>query len=199
MATPSDEILMRRIQQSDAAAFDLLLDRHGPLVRQRLSGILRDGSATEDLSQEVFLRVWTRAGQWSGRGSVAGWLLRIATNLALSHLRSVRRRRQRPLEAPGPSDELHRQDLPWLADASAVDPLDRIARAEDMERLRESLEALPEEKRDVVRMVHEDQMDLRAVAEELGIPVGTVKSRLYHARKRLAKLCRQVDSECENI
>ena len=52
----------------------------------------------QDLVQEVFLRVWTRAEQWQGKGTFAGWLNRMAMNLALNHLRSIRRRRERPLE-----------------------------------------------------------------------------------------------------
>ena len=65
----------------------------------------------DDLTQETFLRVWTRSEQWDGRGSFTGWLYRIATNLALNHLRSVKRRRQRPLELPAEPDD---DDDDWV-------------------------------------------------------------------------------------
>ena len=67
-------------------------------MQAHIARIVREPAATEDLVQEVFLRVWTRAEQWQGSGTVKGWLYRIATNLSLNHLRSVKRRPQQPLE-----------------------------------------------------------------------------------------------------
>jgi len=182
---PSDEILIRRVRRGDADAFDALLGRHGPAIRKRLAKITRDPAAAEDLAQEVFLRLWTRAEQWSGQGRLAGWLMRIATNLALNHLRSARRHPQRAL--PAPPDEDDDADAGWPADESVVDPAEMLGRAEALERLRRSVDALPEAKRAVMRMVHEDDMDLADVAERLGIPVGTVKSRLHYAIRRIAR------------
>ena len=80
----SDEYLMRRVQERDARAFEELLQRHAPRLRRRLAGMVRDEAAAEDLLQEASLRLWTRADQWRGEGSAKGWLLRTATNLALS-------------------------------------------------------------------------------------------------------------------
>ena len=183
MPEPSDENLIRRVGRGDADAFDALLARHGPAIRQRLARITRDPAAAEDLSQEVFLRLWTRSAQWSGRGAAAGWLMRIATNLALNHLRSARRRPPRTLPPPAAVDD----DAGWPADESVVDPAEMLGRTEALERLRRSVDALPQAKRAVMRMVHEDEMDLADVAERLGIPVGTVKSRLHYAIRRIAR------------
>ena len=94
VATDGD--LIQRVLCSDAAAFDALYERHASAVRWRLVQVVRDEAAADDLLQETFLRLWTRAEQWQGTGSVAGWLMRIATNLALNHLRSKRRRPARP-------------------------------------------------------------------------------------------------------
>src|SRR5918911_756040 len=96
----ADRELLERIARRDACAFEVLFERHRETVRRRLGAIVRDEAAAEDLSQEVFLRVWTRAEQWDGRGAARAWLLRVATHLALNHLRSVRRRREEPLEIP---------------------------------------------------------------------------------------------------
>ena len=182
----SDQDLMGRIQRGDAAAFDALFDRHGGAVRRRLAAIVRDEYWVEDLTQEVFLRLWTRCRQWSGRGSPAGWLGRIATNLALNHLRSQRRRPQKPLLArPDGEDDPQRTD--WPADELAFDPAELLERAERLESFRRRLDALPEAKRAVMKMVYEEDMDIATVAEELGIPEGTVKSRLHYALKRLGR------------
>jgi len=140
----------------------------------------------EDLLQEVFLRLWTLPAQWTGRGSVAAWLGRIAVNLALNHLRSQRRRPHRSLRGPR-TDADEGLDPDWLADESSLDPVELLERAEEMEAFRRSVESLPEAKRAVVKMIHEDEMDIPAVAEKLGIPEGTVKSRLYYSIRRLAR------------
>ncbi|HET6428120.1 MAG TPA: RNA polymerase sigma factor [Phycisphaerae bacterium] len=180
----SDEILMRRVRDGDAAAFDALLARHAEPVRRRLAAIVRDDHWADDLLQEAFLRLWQRAGQWSGSGSVSGWLRRIATNLALNHLRSQRRRPQRPL--PGRADA-EAGEADWLEDQSAFDPADLLEQAEMLERFRRSVDELPQAKREVLRLVHEEEMDIAAAAAELGIPEGTVKSRLHYSIKRIAR------------
>lgn len=90
----TDGDLIQGVLRGDAAAFDELYERHASAVRRRLVQVARDEAAADDLLQETFLRLWTRAEQWQGTGSVAGWLMRIATNLALNHLRSKHRLRE---------------------------------------------------------------------------------------------------------
>jgi len=99
----SDQDLVERILERDAHAFEALLARYGDVIRRHLARLVGQDAAAQDLAQETFLRVWTRAEQWDGRGSFAGWLYRIATNLAFNYLRSVGRRRELPLE--GEDDE----------------------------------------------------------------------------------------------
>jgi RNA polymerase sigma factor (sigma-70 family) len=193
VSAESDQNLMRRIRRGgDAAAFDVLFARHAPGVRSRLAGIVRDESWADDLTQEVFLRLWTRAEQWSGAGTVAGWLGRIATNLALNHLRSQRRRRQRPLPAR-PAEDDAAAGADWPADEAAFDPAELLERAERLESFRRCLDALPQAKRAVLKMIHEEDLDIAAVAAELGIPEGTVKSRLHYSIKRLARELGEAD------
>ena len=186
----SDRHLIQAMQAGDAAAFDMLLERHETSVRRCLLRIVNDDAA-EDLLQEVFLRLWTRSEQWQGHGALRAWLLRAATNLALNHLRSTRRRRQRPLEPDSQSQEdaEDAEDLVpgWMVDASAVGPDEIAAEAEQRVRIRGLVNTLPEQQREVVRMVSELGLDLADVAEELGIPSGTVKSRLFYARQKLSQ------------
>ena len=94
----SDRDLVEQVLERDAHALETLFDRYGEMVHRHLVRLVRDSAAAQDLVQEVFLRVWTRAEQWNGRGAFKAWLYRIATNLALNHLRSIRRRREQPLE-----------------------------------------------------------------------------------------------------
>jgi RNA polymerase sigma-70 factor (ECF subfamily) len=192
MMTPSDHDLMGRIQQRDEGAFEVLFARYGERTRRHLVRTVRDPSAAEDLVQEVFLRVWTRAERWDACADAPkafrAWLLRIATNLALNHLRSVRRRREQPLEvAPDPWAEEDDSSVPgWMIDASALGPQALLELAERRALLGKLIDDLPEDKREVFRLVHDQEMEIRDVAHTLAIPEGTVKSRLHYARKRLA-------------
>jgi RNA polymerase sigma-70 factor (ECF subfamily) len=168
------------------------------MIRRHLVQIVRDEAAAQDLVQEAFLRVWTRAEQWEGRGFFKAWLYRIATNLALNHLRSVRRRREQPLEVPNEwaDDEEEESSVPaWLIDTSAIGPDVALELAERRRRLQRLLGRLPEEKREVFRLVHEMELSVRDAADELGIPEGTVKSRLYYAKRRLAREWRDLETE----
>ena len=106
MSDPTpDPVLIASIQEQQAWAFEVLFERYAPAIRRHLHSIVRDAPATEDLLQETYLRVWTRAGQWNGQGAVKGWLFRIATNLALNHLRTRKRRPKQPPAQDYPAPE----------------------------------------------------------------------------------------------
>jgi RNA polymerase sigma-70 factor (ECF subfamily) len=193
---PSDKNLLRRIAEGDAGAFETLCERHEGALRRHLQGIVRDEHAADDLLQEAFLRVWMRAGQWQGEASAKAWIFRIATNLALNHLRSVRRRRERPLEVPAdPLDDTEESYVPgWLVDASSLGPHALVEQAERSELMRMLVDRLPADKREVTRLVYIVGMEVRQAAERLGIPEGTAKSRLYHARQDLAREWERIEN-----
>ena len=196
----SDEELAKRVGRRDGQGFDLLMRRHDHAVRGHLLRILRDEAAAEDLTQEVFLRRWNHSDQWSGKGPFKAWLLRIATNLALNHLRTVRRRRQQPLAPPQPTGDEDADNLVpgWMVDASALGPDEILELAEQHQRLGHLLDDLPEEKRELLRMVHHEEMNYEQVAEALGIPLGTVKSRMHYTIKQLSRQWRRNSTEWEN-
>ena len=84
--------VVRRVGAGDVRAFEALFARYHEPIHRHVRRVVRDPATAEDLTQEVFERVWTRAGQWNGRGAFKAWLFRMATNLALNQLRSQRRR-----------------------------------------------------------------------------------------------------------
>jgi RNA polymerase sigma-70 factor, ECF subfamily len=189
----SDPELIRLIQEHDTSAFETFFARYRSPIHRLVMGIVREAAAGEDLVQEVFLRVWLRAEQWDGHGAVKSWLYRIATNLALNHLRSERRHPQQPLEQPSRREgEAEEFTVPgWLIEAAASEPSTVVEMADQMRRLGQLVEALPEDKRTVFQLVYEAELDLRSVADQLGVPEGTVKSRLYYSKKYLARQWRE--------
>ena len=194
----SDADLVRRVLARDAHAFEVLLERYQEAIQRHLRRITHDDAAAQDLVQEAFLRVWTRTAQWDGRGSFKAWLYRIATNLALNHLRTVRRRREEPLAHEG-DPELDEGDLlpAWLTDSALPGPDAVVEQTEEHERLRRLVDALPDSKCVLLRLVHELEMTVRDAADELGIPEGTAKSRLHYAKRRLARDWQAVETPWE--
>lgn len=189
---PSDTQLIQRIQGQDSEAFEVFHLRYRQAIRIHIARIVRDDTIAQDLVQEVFLRVWTRANQWDGRGKVRGWVYRIATNLSLNHLRSVKRHPQQPLEIPADESDEDVSIPSWMIDTSALTPEVLFEGAEQQRMVWALIEDLPPEKREVFQMVYDDEMDLRSVASALEIPEGTVKSRLYHSRKSLANILKGI-------
>lgn len=184
----SDQDLVLRVCAQDSQAFEALYLRYHDAVRRHLTRTLRDPDVAEDLTQEVFLRVWIRAEQWNGRGEFRAWALRIATNLALNYLRTVRRRRELPLEpAIDPETDTAEASAPWQIEVCGPGPEQALEQLEWRERIQRLLCRLSDEKREVFCLVHGAEMELREVAESLGIPEGTVRSRLHYARKQLAR------------
>lgn len=185
---PSDQELMERVIRDDDKAFDGLFERYESAVRGQVRRIVRDMAAVDDLLQEVFLRLWSHADQWRGTGTVKSWLLRTATNLALNHLRGVKRRRSQPLTgSPGDEEEDDDRMPDWMIDEVTPRPDGVLDRSERCKQVRELVNALPDRHREVIRLVYEMEMKVHEAAEELNVPSGTVKSRLHYAKSALAR------------
>lgn len=193
----SDLQLMERIQNQDADAFDQLFARYQEQIARHAQNIVRDNAATEDLVQEIFLRVWTRAEQWEapptkegeGIASVRPWLYRIATNLSLNHLRAVKRRPQQSLDISA-DDLMDEEEISvpgWMIDTKALQPDRAVEIAERQQQVRQLISELPEDRQMLFHLVYDEEMDMRSVANQLGIPEGTVKSRLYYSKQQIAR------------
>jgi RNA polymerase sigma-70 factor (ECF subfamily) len=171
--------LMERIQQGDARALDDLIRLHQATLRAHLERYVASTDA-DDLLQEVWLRVWQRAQQWDGRGRPLAWLLAIATNLALNHLR---RRQTVPLEA-FPDEEV--PDVATLGGEAIVPgPEEQALWRERLGRVQKAMARLPPDKQEALRLVRVQGCKLEVAARLLQIPIGTLKSRLHHAHRLL--------------
>ncbi len=181
----SDEQLISAISAGDATAFDELFNRHATAIKSRLQRMLRDEAAAEDVLQDTFLRVWTRSEQYSGTGPAGAWLIRTATNLALNHLRTLRRRPAQPLD--GSPDEDGTRTSRGIVDNASAGPDLLCEQSENRALLRVLIDALPDTQREVLQLMIEQGMDIAQVAQQLGIARGTVKSRLHYARAHLQR------------
>ena len=193
----SDKELVCGVVRGEQEAFSVLFKRYRAVIHSHLARIIRDAAAADDLTQEVFLRLWRRAEQWKGQAAFRSWLLRIATNLALNYLRSVKRRREQPIQFAPSSEEDEEESLvpSWMIDASTLGPDEALARSEQHNLLQRFVDQLSEEKQEVFRLIYDAHMETREVAAELGIPEGTVKSRIHHARRQIARSWQELNSE----
>ena len=140
------------------------------------------------MTQEVFLRVWNRADHGRGKDLFGGG----CSNCEKFVAESIAKYKSSPRtasEMPSLYDEEdEEQPVPgWMIDRAALGPDVQLERAEQRRILQALIDALPDEKREIFQMVYEDEVALREVAERLAIPEGTVKSRLFHARRQLAE------------
>lgn len=195
----TDHQLLVRVAARDTAALETLYERHAAALQRRLEHMTRDPATAADLLQEVFLRVWERAEQFTGEGQPLAWLYRIATNLALNHLDAARRRRQQPLEMAAGAEDDDESPLPgWLIDEAAIAPDAALEALEQRRLVRGVIDALPEAKRDVIHLAYDAQLGVADIAERLGVPEGTVKSRLHYARRQVAAGWREITRRWED-
>ena len=159
--------------------FEERLAECGPLAFRVAYGVLRHAADAEDVAQEALLKAYRNFGRLRERAKFRGWLVRIAFRMALDRWRSVKRREKR--ETPGAQPE-----------SSAVGPTveELAASSEFQARLERAMEELPEKFRLVVLLAGIQGYTLDEIAGMLGIPMGTVKSRLFFARRKLAEKLR---------
>jgi RNA polymerase sigma-70 factor (ECF subfamily) len=171
----SDETLVGLIGKGDKHAMQVLFGRHNVRVFRFLMRFV-DGEATaQDLASEVFIEVWRNAGQFEARSQASTWLLSIARNKALSTLR----RRS--------TVELDEDVIEFIEDPSD-DPEVAMQKTERSEILRDCLKLLSPAHREIIDLVYYHARTIEDVAEIIGVPPNTVKTRMFYARKRIGEL-----------
>jgi len=178
----SDQALVGLIARGDKDAIRVLFGRHNVRVFRFLMRFVDSEATAEDLVSEVFIELWRHAGQFEARSQVSTWLLAIARHKAISVLR-------RHTEAPLSDD---------MADAVADhrDDAETVLEREDRRKLiRKCLAQLSPLHREIIDLVYYHEKSVEEVAQIVGAPKGTVKTRMFHARSHLAKLARTAGIE----
>ena len=171
----SDEALIAKLAKGDRQAMPMLFARHRTRVFRFVLRRVRSEAVAEELVNEIFLAVWQQAGRFEGTSSATTWMLSIAHNKAVS---SLRKKRDQPL------DEGVAEAIPDDADSAET----TLAKGGKAAALRACLDRLPDEQRVVMDLVYYHEQSVKEVAEVLGIPENTVKTRMFYARKKLSEM-----------
>lgn len=175
-----DEEIIARVRSGEGWAMSVLYDRYARLVFSLSLKILNDRSAAEETVQEVFVKVWKRCREYDARrGKFSSWLTGIAHNHAIDELR---RRRVRPSASEGEDDAMDAV----LDDGPA--PLDLAMQSLEHRRIVEALKQIPDEQRHAIEMAYFEGLTQQEIAERLGDPLGTVKTRMRLGMQKLKTL-----------
>ncbi len=184
--TITDEQAMWRVQNSDDhAAFARLVERWETPIQRLCARMTGDLHRAEDLAQEAFARVFAKRHAYEPTGKFSTWLWRIALNLCRDELRRWQRRPELALD-----DSEHGEGGSAELAGTTPSPDQAVAALEQAEVVRRALLKLPEHYRTVVVLRHYEGLKFGEIAEVLGIPDGTVKSRMNEGLSRLAVLLR---------
>lgn len=180
----ADGLLMQRAAAGDALAFEVLVVTWQRRVAAAIRALVRDARITEELTQEVFLRVHGALADFQPGGSFRAWILTIARNTASSYLRSGQNRLDdRPAEPADDADPAPGAATGFTHAGSAED---EAAARQLFELIDRSIAALPPAQRTALLMREIDDLDYRAIALAMGQPVNTVKSHIFRAREAVA-------------
>lgn len=180
----ADEVLVKAAQKGDMLAFEEMVSRHRDKIYARAFSMLRNEEDAVDVSQEAWVKGWQRLTQFQGESSFATWMTRIVINLCLDQLRKQKRlkaesiekleedlggvERQMPIVNPNPSEGLERSEL--------------------RQRIDKALGQLSYEHRTVLILHEFEDLEYKLIAKKMGCSIGTVMSRLFYARRKMAAL-----------
>ena len=183
---PNEERLVIRAKEGDARAFDSLVQRFQKAVFYTILKIVRDRHLADDLTQEVFIKVFKGMVKLEKPASFPSWLLRMASNRAIDSLRKQKRRRERVFLVEDLS-RIQDEEGSRASLSHGLGEAETRERARTLERkLAQAIDELPLKQRKVLLLALDGKMKQEEIAEVLRLPKGTVKSRLHHARKFLA-------------
>lgn len=177
----TDRALVERVRKGDTQAFDLLVRKYRHKIVGLISRYVHDWSECEDVAQETFIRAYRAIGAFRGESAFYTWLYKIAVNTAKNHLVAQGRR--------PPAEDID-ADTAVQVDAGArlrdeATPEHELARQQMEQTVFSTVEALPEELRVAITLREVDGLSYEEIAERMGCPIGTVRSRIFRAREAI--------------
>lgn len=193
MAQLDEMQLVDKARRGDAEALGDLLARHQRRIYNVCLRMVSNRDDAAELAQDAMLKIIQHIGDFQGNSRIGTWMIRIAMNLSISHLRKRKLRKAASLEASADADAATLRQQ--LADQREPGPASRVQEAEQVVRLQEALARIDDDFRAVIVLRDLDLMDYLAIAETLSIPVGTVKSRLFRGRLALRQEMEKVATQ----
>lgn len=182
----SDAEVLHRVQQGDAGAYRVLVERYQQRLYAMLYGMLRNGEDAREVAQESFIKAFNNLDRFRSDSSFYTWLYRIAVNLAID----TRRRHGKRTFAEYDDTRMHGDDGAGLPsrDPTHHSPGRRLERKRLMERIEWAIAQLPDDQRTAIVLREIEGLAYKEIAEVMECPEGTVMSRLFYGRKKLQEL-----------
>ena len=183
-STAKDEELVKAAQKGDMAAFEELVARHRDKIFARAFSMMRNEDDATDLSQEAWVKGWQRLVQFQGDSSFATWMTRIVINLCLDQLRKQKRIRSESIDEMNEETGGVERQMPVIN----PNPTEGLERHELRQRIDKALGQLSHEHRTVLVLHEFEELEYKLIAKKMGCSIGTVMSRLFYARRKMAAL-----------
>ena len=190
-SSTDDQALVGAARQGDPRAFEELVARHRDKIYARAFSMLRNEQEAIDLSQEAWVKGWQRLNQFQGESSFGTWMTRIVINLCLDELRRQKRQRTDSMEAIEEESGGVERQMPILE----INPTAGLERTELRQRIDRALGQLSHEHRTVLVLHEFEDMEYKQIAKTMECSIGTVMSRLFYARRKLAALLADLKKE----
>src|SRR2546427_13097618 len=183
-SSAEDQKLVRAAQKGDMAAFEELVARHRDKIYARALSMMRNEQEAIDLSQEAWVKAWQRLKQFQGEASFGTWMTRIVINLCLDQLRKQKRQRAESIEEIDEESGGVERQMPVVT----VNPTAGLERQELRQRIDKALAQLSVEHRTVLVLHEFEELEYKEIAKRMQCSIGTVMSRLFYARRKMANL-----------
>ena len=186
-----DDALVKAARRGDMRAFEELVARHRDKIFARAFSMMRNEDDAVDLSQEAWVKGWQRLKQFQGESSFATWMTRIVINLCLDQLRRHKRHRTESIEGMDEESGGVERQMPVVT----VNPTERLERGELRKKIDGAMGKLSEEHRTVLVLHEFEDLEYKEIAKVVDCSIGTVMSRLFYARRKMAALLADLRKE----
>lgn len=190
-SSPSDDELVKAAKRGNMAAFEELVARHRDKIYARAFSMMRNEDEAIDLSQEAWVKSWQRLKQFQGESSFGTWMTRIVINLCLDQLRRRKRQRTESIEEMSEESGGVERQMPVVT----VNPTERLERGELRKKIDQALAQLSYEHRTVLVLHEFEELEYKEIAKTMECSIGTVMSRLFYARRKMAVLLANLKTE----
>lgn len=187
----SDEQLVGAAKRGDMKAFEELVARHRDKIYARAFSMMRNEDEALDLSQEAWVKSWQRLKQFQGESSFGTWMTRIVINLCLDQLRRRKRQRTESIEEMNEESGGVERQMPVVN----ANPTERLERGELRKKIDAALGQLSHEHRTALVLHEFEDMEYKDIARKMDCSIGTVMSRLFYARRKMAVLLASLRTE----